>query len=414
MTNRQLVNFYRWVRQLAQGLETASGPGAADWLRRAAAERLGRKATRRIGGVAPDTGGLDPARAWAVCYLSDVMRLAPGEDVTLDSDTSFVGYHDEIVRIRSSIADLAASPYPVLLIGERGTGKGQLMRAIDRELTGNVRPATMHLYSLAATPTELADSELFGHEKGAFTGAVSERKGAFRTAADSGVALFLDDIGECPKPVQAKLLSALDDGIIRPVGSDAPMSIGRGASRRVKIVASVQPETLANLRPDLVDRLWSFPQVIPPLRKRGLDVLLLADMALSACSNGGAVGPRFTDGVRELLLHERWHGNVRELIGLVSRAFRACRGRPELDLDAVSAARHVDRWLPRNGKGPLDAGLHPFDGPDGFLTIEQATSRHIREALRRSEGNIAKAAGLLDMPRSTLDSRLRQWRSRAE
>ena len=83
----------------------------------------------------------------------------------------------------SSIVDLAASPHPVLLIGERGTGKGQLMRAIHRELTGNVRPGTMHLFSLAATPTELADSELFGHEMGAFTGAVSERLGAFRTAA---------------------------------------------------------------------------------------------------------------------------------------------------------------------------------------------------------------------------------------
>jgi arginine utilization regulatory protein len=142
-----------------------------------------------------------------------------------------------------------------------------------------------------------------------------------------------------------------------------------------------------------------------------LDVLLLADLALEACSNGTSVRARFTDGVRELLLHERWHGNVRELIALVSCAFRACRGRPELDLDAVSAAPRVDRWLPRNGKGPQDASR---DGPDGFLTLEQATSRHIREALRRSEGNIAKAARLLDMPRSTLDSRLRQWRSRAE
>ncbi len=409
MTRRQLVKFYRWLRQLAQKQDAANGLDAVDWLHRAAAERLGRKATRQIGDVDPDTGGLDHARAWAVRYLSDVMKRGPGEDVPPDSDTSFVGYHEEIVRIRSSIADLAASPHPVLLIGERGTGKGQLMRAIHRELTGDARPATMHLSPLAAMPTELADSELFGHERGAFTGAVSERLGAFRTAAESGVALFLDDIGECPTPVQAKILSALDDGIIRPVGSDAPVSIGRGVSRRVKIVASVQPETLANLRPDLVDRLWSCPQAMPPLRNRGLDVLLLADLALNACANGTSVKPRFTDGVRGLLLSEPWPGNVRELISLVNRAFNACRGRPELDLDAISAARRVDQWLPRNGSGPQDHLLQPFEGPAGFLTLEQATDRHIVEALRRSQGNMSEAARLLGLPRTTLDSRLSKW-----
>ena len=238
---------------------------------------------------------------------------------------------------------------------------------------------------------------------------MTKRPGAFRTAAESGVTLFLDDIGECPAPVQAKLLSALDDGIIRPVGSDAPVSIGRGASRRVKIVASVQPETLANLRPDLVDRLWYCPQAIPPLRRRRLDVLLLADLALGACLNGTSVRPRFTDGVRELLLGESWPGNVRELFGLVSRAFDACRGRPELDLGAISAARRIDQWLPRNGSGPRDPHLHPFDGPEGFLTLEQATDRHVREALRRSQGNMSEAARLLGMPRTTLDSRLCKW-----
>ena len=351
----------------------------------------------------PDTSGLDPARAWAVRYLSDAIKRIPGVDVPPDSESTFAGYHEEIARIRSSIVDLAASPHPVLLIGERGTGKGQLMRAIHRELTGNVRPGTMHLFSLAATPTELADSELFGHEMGAFTGAVSERLGAFRTAAESGAALFLDDIGECPKPVQAKLLSALDDGIIRPVGSDTSVCIGRGASRRLKIFASVQPGALANLRPDLIDRLWCCPQRIPPLRNRGLDVLLLADLALNACSDGTAVRPRFTDGVRELLLGEPWPGNVRELIGLVSRVFGASRGRPELDLGAVSAARRVDRWLPRNGKGSQDPSLQPFDGPEGFLLVlacapsipagTVAVPPEVRPALDRAlKGSVAAIA----------------------
>ena len=407
MTNRQLVAFYRWLPRLAREFDAESEEGAADSLRRAAEDRLGREASRKIGVVGAETDGLVGARGWAIRYLSDVMRGAPGLKDRCGSDGSFVGYHEDITAIRASIGDLAKSHHPVLLIGERGAGKGQLMRAIHRELGSSGRSSTMHLFSLAATPTELADSELFGHEKGAFTGATNRRLGAFRTAAESGKALFLDDIGECPMPVQAKLLSALDDGIIRPVGSDSPVSIGRGAARKLKVFASIQPRALCNLRSDLLDRLWWRTQVIPPLRRRGLDVLLLADLALEACSSsGGEVRPRFTNGVRERLLDDPLPGNVRELISVVNRTFVACGGRPELDVAALSAARRVDHWLPRNEKAPRDPGPQPFDGPEGFLTLEQATDRHIREALRRSEGNLAEAARQLGMPRTTLDSRL--------
>lgn len=412
MTNRQLVKFYRWLRCLAR--EFRAGSGGRHSLRRAAEERLGREASRRIGVVDLETDGLGGARAWAVRYLSDVTSGAAGLNGQCESDTSFVGYHEDIETIRSSLGDLATSRHPVLLIGERGTGKGQLMRAIHRELSGSARPSTMLLFSLAATPTELADSELFGHEKGSFTGATNRRLGAFRTAAESGKALFLDDVGECPRPVQAKLLSALDDGIIRPVGSDSPVSIGRGAARELKVFASIQPRALGNLRSDLLDRLWLRPQVIPPLRSRGLDVLLLADLALNACSNGGAVRPRFTSGVQERLLDDPWPGNVRELISLVNRAFLAGGGRPQLGVAVLSTARRVDQWLPSNGKPTLADSLQPFDGPDGFLTLEQATERHIREALRRSEGNVTTAARLLGMRRTTLDSRLRRRRTVAE
>ena len=286
------------------------------------------------------------------------------------------------------------------------------MRAIHRELVGDARIATMHLFSLAAMPMELADSELFGHEKGAFTGATARRLGAFRTAAKSGEALFLDDIGECPKPIQAKLLSALDDGIIRPVGSDVPVDIGRGASRKLKMFASIQPEGLDNLRPDLLDRLWFRPQFIPPLRSRGLDVLLLADLMLTAlCSNGSALRPRITQKVRQRLLAEHWPGNVRELVSMMDRAWHE---RAELNPVTLSAARQFDHWSRGNGVSRDDDGQRPFNGPHSFLTLEEATERHIREALRRSNGNIAKAARLLDMRRTTLDSRLKQWRTRAE
>ncbi|MYG80944.1 MAG: sigma-54-dependent Fis family transcriptional regulator [Gemmatimonadetes bacterium] len=408
MTNQKLVDLYQWLRRLAQRLGRQSGEGALDSVRAAAEDRLGTDAAKQIGTPAPDTGGLPEAHAWAVHYLSGVVRTTREEADQFDQDTSFVGYHHDIVGIRSSIGDLAASPHPVLLIGERGTGKGQLMRAIHRELAGNARDSTMHLFSLAATPPDLADSELFGHVKGAFTGAASRRLGVIQKAAGSGNALFLDDIGECPKPVQAKLLSALDDGIIRPVGSDTPIDIGRGKARKLRVFASIQPESLDNLRPDLRDRLWLRPQIIPPLRSRGLDMLLLADLALDACSNGNAARPRITQEVRRRLLAELWPGNVRELISLVTRAADASRGRPELDLAAISDARRADQLLHGNGAGHRCDDLQPFDGPNRFLTLEETTERHIGEALSRSGGNISLAAKMLGMPRSTLDSRLKK------
>lgn len=137
-------------------------------------------------------------------------------------------------------------------------------------------------------------------------------------------------------------------------------------------------------------------------------MLFLADLALDACSNGNAAGPRITQEVRRHFLTELWPGNVRELISLVTRAADASRGRPELDLAAISDARRADQLLHGNGAGHRCDDLQPFDGPNRFLTLEETTERHIREALSRSGGNISLAAKMLGMPRSTLDSRLKK------
>ena len=256
-----LVDLYEWLRDTARRAGSLPGRKVAEFVWRAADERLGRKASRRIVAGVPDTGGLDDTRAWAVGFLGEVLQRASGDAETFDPDTSFVGHARQIVKIRNVIGDLATSPNPVLLIGERGTGKGQLMRAIHLRFNrGRSRP--VHLVSLAATPPELADSELFGHMRGSFTGAVGHRPGILHAAMQTGQPVFLDDMGECPEAIQAKLLSTLDDGFIRPVGSDTPVSIGRGTKRRLKVVASIQPESLCNLRSDLRDRFWFCPQLL--------------------------------------------------------------------------------------------------------------------------------------------------------
>lgn len=311
--NQELVELYEWLRGVSRDVESAAEQHPVGSLRAAAEKRLGRRVSRRIRQGDPKIGGLDDLQAWAVGFLSDVAKRASGRGERFDPDTSFAGYHPTIVRIRDSIDHMAASPDPVLLIGERGTGKGQLMRAIHRKLNGDFAKANaIHLMSLGATSETIADSELFGHEEGSFTGATQTRSGALGHAVRSGEPLFLDDIGNCPESIQVKLLSALDDGIVRPVGADTPVSFGRGVARKLKIVAAIQPEALGNLRPDLRDRLWVLPTELPPLRERGLDVLLLADLALDLACQGNTVRPQMTRKARRQLLAERWPGNVRE------------------------------------------------------------------------------------------------------
>lgn len=190
-TNRERAAIYEWLRRLAREATAATAHGPVERLRKAAEERLGREVGRRIQVDAPKISDLSDVSAWAVAYLCDVAKRAAGHAVPFDPDYSFAGYHPSIVGIRASIDRLATSPHPVLLIGERGTGKGQLMRAIHRRSDRSSTDAhALHLVSLAATTTTPADSELFGHEKSAFTGAVRKRAGAFGHALRSGDLCF--------------------------------------------------------------------------------------------------------------------------------------------------------------------------------------------------------------------------------
>ena len=414
-TNEELVDLYEWLRGVSREATTATGRSPVELLRSAAEDRLGEEVGRRIGVAPPETGGLDDVSAWAVRYICDIANQTSGNADPFNPDCTFAGHHPAIAKTRESITNRAAHPYPVLLIGDRGVGKGQLMRAIHRASNGDSDgPNAMHLISLAATPAGVADSELFGHEKGSFTGATSKRQGAFRSAMKRGETLSLDDIGECPGKIQRKLLSVLDDGVIRPVGSDTPFSIGRGVARKLKIVASIQPGSLDNLRRDLLDRLWFSPVPLPPLRHRGLDVLLLADLALDIASQGRDARPPMTREVRRQFLSEHWPGNVRELFSVVARSLNECRNDRELGVRALTRVREIDRSLKRSTAGRRDESASPFDGPAGFLSLREATKRHVREALRRTGGNISRAAKLLGIPRTTLQSRVEAMRKREE
>ncbi len=338
---------------------------------------------------------------YAAGYLEDL-----AEGGLRERDIDLIGYHPEIAKIRARICKLADTVWPVLMVGERGTGKGHLMRAIAKS-TGEAPLVVV----LAGMPEDLADPELFGHTKGAFTGAHKARDGIILTAHRSRSPLFLDDVGECPPAVQAKLLTVLDDGVFRPIGSDEVLTVGRGPERRFRIYSASQPEPLRKLRPDLRDRLATIMVHIPPLRERGIDILLLADHFLREAGAAARTAAKsLSDEARLVLLEQDWPGNVRQLSSVMVRADYEAGGRAILDAAAVRASLRAE---PDTGRGPSDP--LPEDDPRlaRFPTMGEMTDRHLREALDRTGDNVSAAAKLLGVHRSTVYEWLRRQR-RAE
>ncbi len=279
----------------------------------------------------------------AAGYLEDL-----GEGGLQERDIDLIGYHPEIAKIRARIRKLADTVWPVLMVGERGTGKGHILRAIAKT-TGE----TPLVVALAGMPEDLADPELFGHTKGAFTGAHKARDGIILTAHRSGSPIFLDDVGECSPAVQAKLLTVLDDGVFRPIGSDEVLSVGRGPERRFRIYSASQPGPLRKLRPDLRDRLATIMVHIPPLRER-------------PSPGGRSQGGSFSD-----------HG--RKAQRRLRRPNRALQGRRPLELAALEYLVHIDAEDAPHDLVALR--LHVPDGATELLYEPAALPAEWRSAL---------------------------------
>lgn len=288
---------------------------------------------------------------------------------------------------------VALRAVPVLIEGETGTGKGLLARAFHRSSARRDRPFVA--VNCGAIPAELVETELFGHVKGALSGATSSRKGHF-VEADGGT-LFLDDVGELPKPAQVKLLRVLQGSEVLPVGSSRP----RGVDVRV-IAATNRPllsqVTEGRFREDLFHRLATAILQLPPLRERREDLPLLIDYFLNQINRGGRGQPGFVEkklsaGARSLLLGHPWPGNVRELQNTLLRA--AIRT-PEsiLKVDDIReallppATSSLDRILDR----PLGEGL---DLPGLLATVAR---HYLERALEVAGGNKRRAAKLVGLP----------------
>jgi formate hydrogenlyase transcriptional activator len=303
---------------------------------------------------------------------------------------SIVGGSANMQDVLSRIEMVAATDSTVLLLGETGTGKELIARAIHESSPRCGVP--MVKVNCGAFPAGLVESELFGHEKGAFTGATHQKKGRFELAQNG--TLLLDEVGELTADVQVKLLRALQEREFERVGGTQTIKVN------VRLIAAtnrdLEEEVRAgNFRADLFYRLNVFPIVVPPLRERREDIPLLAkQIVCDLSSRMGKRIDRITPVALERLSAYHWPGNVRELANVLERAVILCQGQA----------------LDQNHIGSL-AKTHPAAEEHDFQTLEQLERRHILEALERTKGVVAGpkgAAQLLGVHRSTLGSRLKR------
>jgi DNA-binding NtrC family response regulator len=288
----------------------------------------------------------------------------------------------------------AATDASLLILGETGTGKEMLARAIH-EASPRARQPFVAVNS-GALPRELVESELFGFRRGAFTGAYNDAPGIFSAA--SGGTVFLDEIGEMPKDVQVKLLRVLQEGELRPVGSTRAIQVD------VRVVAATN-RTLDELRStllreDLYFRVATIVLEVPPLRTRPEDVMVLAQHFAGRLSRRYGREISFSRAGLELLLGYSFPGNVRELENMVESAAAVSADNPQVITD--KDLRPMLRGAPTSS---LSAKVSES------LSMEQMEKLTIQQALRVSAGNRTKAASLLGISRDTLYRKLRQYQA---
>ncbi|MBS1150511.1 MAG: Sigma-54 dependent transcriptional regulator [Myxococcaceae bacterium] len=287
-------------------------------------------------------------------------------------------------------ATIAGTDASIVLRGESGSGKEVVARSIH---ANSPRRANAFVaINCAAMPSELLESELFGHARGAFTGATTARKGLFETA-DKGM-LFLDEIAEMPLSLQAKLLRALQDGEIRRVGESNPFTVD------VRVMcATHQNLQLAvqhkRFREDLYFRLKVFTLVVPPLRERLEDIMPLAEIFLQQEPHRTQ---RFTPKAAARLRHYRWPGNVRELQNAVKHGAVLSLG------EEIDVAHLPEELFAEPGAQP--EGAEP--PPRGRITLAAAERLHILEVMESCGGHQTQAAQVLGVGRTTLWRKLKQ------
>ncbi|MFA6148560.1 MAG: sigma-54 dependent transcriptional regulator [bacterium] len=303
------------------------------------------------------------------------------EAVLIGEDGGF----DEVLRV----VDLAASvDAPVLVTGETGTGKNAVAEAIHfKDRLGRTSFVSINC---AALPASLIETELFGHEKGAFTGAVASRKGIFEMA--DGGTLFLDEIGEMPVSLQSKLLGVLEDRKVRRLGGEGERTVN------VRVIAATNTSLEdavrdRRFREDLFYRLSVVRIHLPPLRERRRDIPPLCDAFVRKIAKGREI--RIPDDEMDKLAAYDWPGNIRELRNIIERAIILQKG------PVIRPSEHL--------RVSLSPETTRIPSGNGILLLEEMERRHIEHALRELSGNYTRAASALGISLSTLKRKIREY-----
>jgi transcriptional regulator with GAF, ATPase, and Fis domain len=306
-----------------------------------------------------------------------------------------IGQSAAIKKLLGDIRKVAASDFPVLIEGETGSGKELVSRGIHESSGRKTSPFVV--VNCGAISAELIESELFGHEKGAFTGATAQRRGAFEIA--HGGTIFLDEIGELPLRLQPKLLRALEQKEIKRVGGNEPILVD------VRVLAATnrnlrQDVSSKNFRDDLYFRISTITLPVPPLRDRREDILSIAmHFLVDGASRTNRAAPELSRPAEEILSSYDWPGNVRELRNAIQRAVVMCDG-PSLGPRDFSFLLPTD---PVSPEGVADQTLSRW---------ERSEKNNILTELSRQKGNKTRTARELGIAKSTLFEKLKKYEIR--
>ena len=328
-------------------------------------------------------------RAWEKRQLSKENALLQSRLSRVDAVPEVLTQYAPMQAVLALVERVAKSDSPVLVSGESGTGKELIARAIHR-LSGRGSNALVDI-NCAAIAENLLESELFGHEKGAFTGALSRKIGLFEMAA--GGTMFMDEIGELDPKLQGKLLRALELGTFFRVGGTQKVEVS------VRIVAATNRDMVRAVnegafRSDLYYRINTIGITLPPLRERVVDIPLLVAHFLT--QYGGSSPPRITEEAMEALQRYRWPGNIRELRNVIERAVLLANG-------GVIHAHD----LPLLAAGPSTFGTNGSSG--GELSLAELERRHIEAVLMQSNWHQGRAATVLGISSKTLYRKIREY-----
>ena len=339
------------------------------------------------------------ARALEHQQLARQVKELSAVNDSVDTEPRLIGKSQVMLNISKEIALVAESQARVLISGESGTGKELVARAIHHNSLCN---GPFLAVNCAALVDNLLESELFGHERGAFTGATNRKPGKFELAANG--TLFLDEIGEMALPLQAKLLRVLQEGMFERVGGSQQL---QSNARVIAATNRILPEEIAKgrFREDLYYRINALEIQLPPLRERREDLPLLIDGLLQGiCRREGKPPVALADGALASLKRYSWPGNIRELENVLTQAVIRCR---------ISLIHSNDLNL----KPLLDDGTDllassPYEGTP--LTMAEVEARHIQYALDYCAGHKGKTCKVLGISRPALDRKIERYNLNAD